>query len=198
MAKVVYRLISIVLLLSLPSLCRDALLEFKAAAFIPTNDCVKDIYGHVGALYGPEITIQLCDESNWYGFASADFLSKNGHSIGLCTPTKMSIIPLGFGLKYFVPFCYGDFYVGLGFQPLHLKTINCSPNVPQTISKWGVGGIAKLGTYFNLPHNLFIDFFVDYSFVNVDCSTCLLGVVTPMKVSMNGAIIGLGLGYRFG
>jgi len=161
---------------------------------------VKDIYGKVGALYGPEVTFRLHECDNWYGnfygFASAQFLSKDGCTIGLNTPTKMYLSPLGLGLKYLVPFCYGDFYVGLGFQPLHLKTVNCSPEVPQTTSKWGFGGVSKLGAYFDLPCNLFMDLFFDYSFVQVKCNTCS-PLVVPVTATMNGAILGLGIGYRF-
>jgi opacity protein-like surface antigen len=180
----------------MPLFCRDVLLEFKASYFYPTSSCTRDIYGRGGALYGPEVTFQLCQERNWYGFASADFLSKKGHSVGLCEPTKMDIVPLAIGLKYFVPFCYGDFYLGLGFQPVHLKTVNCSTFVSQTTSKWGFGGIAKIGTYFDLPCNFFVDIFLDYSFVKVGCSNCGAGV-TPLKADLSGVIFGAGLGYRF-
>jgi len=196
MIKVSRALVALTIFISASLICRDVLLEFKGAAFLPTNDCVKDIYGDASALYGPEITFQLCSERNWYGFASADFLSKKGHSIGLCTPTEMKIVPLGFGLKYFVPFCYGDFYVGLGFQPLHLKTINCVTTGTQTTSKWGFGGIAKIGAYFDVSCHFFIDLFVDYSFVSVGCNQCTAGTI-PVKVNMNGAVVGAGIGYRF-
>lgn len=175
---------------------RDVLLEFKAAYFLPTDSLVRDIYGNGGALYGPEVTFRLGQCQNWYGFASIDFLSKKGHSIGLCDPTKMYIMPIGVGLKYFVPFNYGDFYIGLGFQPAHLKTINCSPFVVQKTSKWGFGGIAKIGAFFNLPHNFFIDLFFDYSFVKVPTSCCS-GITAPSKADISGSVFGAGVGYRF-
>lgn len=194
MLKLVRSLTKLIICLSAPLLARDVLLEFKAAYFLFTDPCVKSIYGNGGALYGPEITFLL--GKNWYGFASADFLSKKGHSVGLHNATKMDIVPLGVGLKYFVPFCYGDFYLGLGFQPVHLKTINCSPYVAEVTSKWGFGGIAKIGSYFDLPHNFFIDLFFDYSFVKVDCQKCAPGVI-PLKANLSGCIFGAGLGYRF-
>ncbi len=175
---------------------RDILLEFKAAYFLSTDSCLKSIYGKGGALYGPEVTFQLGEDENWYGFASVDFLKKNGRSVGLCDPTQMRIVPLAIGLKYFVPFWYGDFYVGLGFQPVHLKTINCSQYVAQVTSKWGFGGIAKIGTYFDLPCNFLLDLFIDYSFVKVGCNSCS-DLVTPLKANISGAIFGAGLGYRF-
>lgn len=186
----------LLLVMCVPLACRDVLVEFKGAAYLPTNDCVKNIYGKVGGLYGPEVTFQLCENKNWYGFASVDFSSKKGRSIGLCDCTKMHLLPLGLGLKYFAPFCCGDFYVGLGFQPVHLKTINCSEFVVQKTSKWGFGGIAKIGAYIDLPRNFFVDLFFDYSFVKVNCDSCLTSVI-PVRANLSGAIVGAGLGYRF-
>lgn len=174
---------------------RDILLEFKGAFFRPTDSCVRDMFGAGAALYGPEVTFQLCEQRNWYGFASADFLSKKGHSIGLCTPTKMYLVPLGLGVKYFVPFCYGDFYVGIGVQPVHLRTQNCSPFVREITSKWGVGGVAKVGSYFDLPCNWFIDLFINYSFAHIECDTCT--DIAALKADVSGAVFGIGVGYRF-
>lgn len=196
MLKALRYLFASILFICAPLFCRDVLLEFKGAYFLPTDSCVKKIFHKGGALYGPEITFQLCECSNWYGFASVDYLSKKGHSLGLCERTTMRIVPLAFGVKYFVPFCYGDFYVGLGFEPVHLKTINCSPFVQQKTSKWGFGGIAKVGAYFDLSCNYFLDLFIDYSVARVGCDKCSAGVI-PLKVKLDGAIFGVGLGYRF-
>lgn len=176
---------------------RDILLEFKSAYFYPTNSCVRDIYGKGHVLYGPEVTFQIGEDSCWYGFASVDFLSKKGRSVGLCDRTKMKIMPLAFGAKYFVPFCYGNFYLGLGFQALQLKTINCSKFVNQKTSKWGFGGIFKVGSYFDLPCDFFVDVFVDYSVARINCDKCKITNVIPIKAKLDGAIFGIGLGRRF-
>ncbi len=180
--------------------CRDVLLEFKGAYFLPTNSCFKNIY-HGGALYGPELTFQFSENhERWYGFMSADFLNKCGRSIGLGNSTKVKIAALVFGVKYFVPFCYGDFYCGLGVQPTQVKTFNCSPFVVARTSQWGCGGIAKVGAYIDMSCNTFLDFFIDYSFVKVGCkNSCCNGslAVMPLKANASGAIFGAGIGYRF-
>lgn len=186
----------ILFFLNLSIFSRDILVEFKGAGFVPTDCTVRDIYGHGAALFGPEATVQLCHNKRWYGFANIDFLTKRGHSIGLCEPTRMQLVPLAFGIKYFTPFCYGDFYLGLGFQAANLITINCSNFVAQNTSKWGFGGIAKLGAYIDLPRCFFIDLFIDYSFVKIKCDRCSDSVVLP-KVNLSGVILGAGLGYRF-
>jgi len=175
----------------------DILLEFKGAYFLATNSIFRKIYDNGGALYGPEITFKIF--RNIYGFASVDFLQKSGKSIGLFSPTKVGLIPLGIGFKYFVPFCYGDFYVGLGFQPTYLHTKDCSSYVIAKRSKWGFGGIVKIGTYFNLPHNFLVDVFIDYSPVKVPFhnNQAPTGHVVPRKADISGNIFGIGIGHHF-
>lgn len=197
MLKALRYLCALLLLVHVPIFCKDVLVEFKGAYFLPTDSCVRNIYGNGAALFGPEVTFRLSECRNWYGFTSVDFLIKKGSSVGLCNSTKMYMVPLAFGVKYFIPFCYGDFYAGLGFQPLHLTTINCTQFVVQNTSNWGFGGIAKIGTYINLPHNLLLDFFIDYSFVKIHPGNCCTGPVIPLKANLSGAIFGVGLGYRF-
>jgi len=153
---------------------------------------------------------------------SAAYASKNGHSVGLCIPTQVKLIPFGVGIKYFSQSleqysCNNcRFYLGLGFQPVLLQTNNCS-KVVQNTSSWGFGGITKFGCLWNLPRNFFLDFFADYSFVNVGCSnpcnrsslcsstnSCCssytiysASFIKPLKANISGAILGIGIGYNF-
>jgi hypothetical protein len=177
----------------------DLIIELKGAAFVPTSSRLKNIYGNAIGNVGGEATFQLssCNE-HWYGFASVDYLNKKGHSIGLCAPTKVDLVPLALGVKYFIPFCYGNFYLGLGFQPLYVKTHN-PPYVAPCTSQWAFGGIAKIGSYFDLPCDWVFDLFIDYSFAKTGCKKCsnAPSAVIPLKASIDGVIFGAGLGYRF-
>lgn len=181
---------------------RDILLEFKGAYFKPTGHHFKDIYKG-GALYGPELTVQLSDcNDNWYGFFSVDYYSKKGYSTGLGTPTKISLLPLGIGIKYFIPTCWcydTDFYVGLGFQPVRVHTHDESAFVIPSITKWGLGGIVKGGAYINFSCDFFLDLFIAYSFARVKSHDTIAptGPVVPLSASVSGAIFGAGIGYRF-
>lgn len=202
MVKILKSLCALLLFVHVPLMCRNVLLEFKAAYFLPTNSVFKHIYQNGSALCGPELTVQLCNNKNWYGFASFDYFQKKGRSLGLCDRTKVSLLPFGIGLKYFVPMVgdCADFYLGLGFQPVYVHTKDCLPSVVLKQSHWGFGGIAKIGTYVYLPHNFLLDFFIDYSFVKVGCkNTCQTstGMVIPTKADVSGALFGGGLGYRF-
>lgn len=182
----------------------DVLLEIKGAAFIPTNDCFKRIYGKSAGIFGAEVTFNAWDNcecgkwlSNFYGFVSADFLSKSGNSIGLCTPTKAEIATIGIGIKYLFPFYCADLYLGIGALPTHLRTKNCSPYVIQKTSDWSCGGIAKFGAFIDLPCSFFLDLFVDYQFVTVKPKCCPTAGVQFHNAALNGVIAGAGLGYRF-
>lgn len=187
------------LLLSFPLIGRNVILEFKGAYFLPTNHAFKKIYHKGGALYGPEVTVQWCDDTNWYVFASLDYFQKKGHSVGLDDVTRVRLIPLAIGLKYFVPIDCLDFYAGLGFQPVNVRTHNCSPFVIAKQSKWGFGGIVKGGTYIHLPGDFLIDIFIDYSFVRVgNKNRCQNQAgVQSIKANVSGAIFGVGIGYNF-
>lgn len=177
---------------------RDMVLEFKAAAFVSTSETFRDIYGTAAAIYGPEFSVQLKEESAWYFFASIDYLSKKGHSIGLCEPTKVRFVPLGVGIKYVAhAFNCLDLYAGLGFQPINVRTTNCIDSIQQVDSTWAFGGIAKFGAWYHLPHHFLIDLFIDYSFAKVKNNTLCATSSDCSKTNIGGAIIGAGLGYRF-
>jgi hypothetical protein len=179
-------------------MARNTFFEFKSAAFLPTDSCMKNIYGRAAGMYGPEVTIQLSnDHEHWYAFAGADFLTKKGHSIGLCQPTKMYMIPLSVGVKYLMSWCHADWYIGLGFQAVYLKTVNCLLNGLQTTSNWGFGGIAQTGAFIHLPRHFFIDPFVSYNFAKVSSPVCTGSCIKGSSAKLNGVALGLGIGYQF-
>lgn len=181
---------------------RDIILEFKAAYFLPTNSLFKKIFHNGGALFGPELTVQLlCGNKHWYGFASVDYFHKKGKSLGLSNPTSVTLVPLGFGLKYFYPvWCDRiNLYAGLGFQPVYAHTKNDSPYVLPKQTQWGFGGIVKGGSYIDLSCNFLLDLFIGYSFVttsrNKKC--CISPLITTLNAHVSGAIFGGGLAYCF-
>ena len=185
------------LFLIAPLAGRDVFLEFKGAYFHPTGSCFKELFSSGAALFGPELTVQLCENRDWYLFASFDYLKKNGHSIGLCSQTRVQLYPIAFGAKYFVSMCdCFDLYGGLGFQAVKVRTQDCAVGALPTISKWGYGGIAKFGGYYYLPHNFFLDVFVDYSFVKAGKNRVCNGLQL-LKADVSGVIVGAAIGYRF-
>jgi outer membrane protein W len=203
MMKFQYICYGIVMVCMMPLWARNVILEVKGSYFLPTNSAFRHIYNG-SALYGPELTVQLCDDDPWHVFASVEYFQKKGHSLGLCDSTKVTLIPLGIGLKYCAESCVEDvdWYIGLGFQPVCVHTKNYSEFVCEKVNRWGFGGIAKIGAFWYLSPHVVLDFFVDYSFVDVNCKqvSCCQGItgnVYPRKANIGGAIFGIGLGYCF-
>lgn len=186
-------------------IAHDFLLEVKGACFVPSDPLFKDVYGNENGLYGAEFTFRAYNK--WYGFISADFFSQTGACDLFQNPSKIELIPLAIGAKYFISFCIFDFYLGLGFQPTYVKNIyNKDQNTPLCQANWEYGGIAKIGSYIKLPCNFFLDLFFDYSFIYSKCNASLSNedlltnsteCITPAKTNLSGTIFGAGLGYRF-
>lgn len=181
---------------------RDFLVEMKGAYFWATNSDFKDIYGRGGLLYGPEATVQLWNDQNWYAFTSLDYLHKKGDSVGLCDPTKLTLIPIALGLKYLVPLSDDTFYfyLGAGLEWVYARTKNCSEFVVTTQSNWGLGGIAKAGAFYHMGCNFLIDIFGAYSYAKVGSDTCWCengNGLQSQKANVSGAILGAGLVYAF-
>lgn len=172
----------------------DFIVEGKGAYFLPTDSKFSNIF-HGSGIYGAEVTGRIW--KNLYAFASADFFNKRGKTVSFDTPTRINIINIGAGLKYLVPFFFGDFYIGLGALPTRLHTHDFSPYIIQKRTKWGCGGIAKVGTYFNLPASFVIDLFVDYSFVKIHFDGSSSLNIPSQSARLNGCWFGGGVGYRF-
>lgn len=173
------------------AVARDILFEAKGSIFVPTNEKFRSVYDNCGD-FGVEFTGNLFDRL--YGFTSVDFLFKDGLTVALGSTTRMNIVNIGIGAKYFVPFDHGDFYVGLGIEPTYFCTHS---QVPETIKQatWTCGGIAKAGVIFNMPRSFFVDLFFDYSFVKADFYS---GMPTEFnQAHLDGCLFGVGFGYRF-
>ena len=105
---------------------------------------------------------------------------------------------LAIGLKYFIPiFDRANFYIGLGFQPVYLRTKSRRACVTAKQTRWAFGGIGKMGLYTHLSHHLLLDLFFDYSFVKTNKTNFYGYTRLPSKANINGAIFGASLGYRF-
>ena len=171
---------------------RDILAEFKGAVFVPTNQTLKDLYNNCPE-FGVEVTGNLFDRL--YAFTSVDFLRKEGQTIALANSTQLSIVNLALGVKYFVPFSHGDFYLGLGVEPTFLSTIDQFTAGIFKHTQWSCGGIAKSGVIIDIPNSFFIDLFFDYSFVKSDSYSG--SPVQLNETHLDGCLFGIGIGYRF-
>lgn len=164
MSKLVRKLLLIAFICT-PLCAKDLLLELKTGVFgiIPGKESTS--------FFASELTFQLKDQSNWFGFVNTHFIL--GYRL------DDSISSLGFGFKYFIPYSQHNFYVGLGLNPVLF-------NFFTTSEKWCLAPIitTKLGNYFHVTNNFFIDIYCDL-------------FVIPLFINPVGITLGIGFGYRF-
>lgn len=176
-----------------PLLPSGRLAELRAAYFSPTGHKFRKIYSGTG-LYSAEVSCRTCH--NWYSWASVGYTHKSGSSIGLHTKTDATLVPFALGLKYVYPVECLCPYLGAGVLGTYIHTHDHSSAVTQKISRWGIGAIAKSGVLITISRHLFLDLFVDYSFMRVDFNRHH-NHVTPHSADLSGASTGIGVGCRF-
>ena len=173
----------------------DYAAEIKGGYFIPTSSLFQDIYGG-GGIYSLEVSRSVCPGID--GWASASYFTQLGYSIGQQDSTRVTLVPLGLGVK--AHYCLKQFrtYAGLGIEANYLHTRDQSPLVIQSVSKWGVGAIAKAGVLFNFCPRWGVDIFGDYSFCEIPFHNTGGGRVGRQTADVSGFSVGIGVNYRFG
>ena len=73
--------------------------EVKVSYFYSTNADFKNIYSSGGGLYRLETSLEAY--KNLYPFLSVGYFETSGHSQGQQSPTKLKMVPISPGLKYF-------------------------------------------------------------------------------------------------
>lgn len=192
MIKKIIMVASITLIM--PLVAHEKFIEIKGSGFFPTSHFFKKIY-HDAGMVGGELTVNAFD--NVYAWLSVDYLRKSGLSLIGDSRTKVSYLPIGFGLKYLHPICYGDVYFGLGALAARIRTHDYAPNVVPVYSKWGWGGIVKFGALLDIRCPFLLDIFVNYAFSRASSNDTLNNLVVPHTVKVSGFILGAGLAYRF-
>ena len=163
--------------------------EVKVSYFYSTNADFKNIYSSGGGLYRLETSLEAY--KNLYPFLSVGYFETSGHSQGQQSPTKLKMVPISPGLKYFFlekkklrP------YLGAGILTSYLHIYNDSPYVIKVQSKWGVGGLFQGGFIAYITRSFIIDGFIDYSYMNIHFKN-------TRSANVSGLSIGGGLGYAF-
>jgi hypothetical protein len=174
---------------------RRGFFEAKAGYFYPTSHRFRDIYSKGNGIYGVELNVKAYD---WlYIFASGNYFVKNGHSTAEKHRTKVTLVPLALGLEYVRWHRCLGVYAGLGVTGTYLNTDDHSHYVIHSVSKWGVGGIAKLGLLVDIHKRLYLDLFTNYYYARIHFHDTHGGKLVRNTANVGGLAAGGGLGFRF-
>lgn len=162
-------------------------LKVRGSAFIPTGHLFREIYGTAGGSFDVEFATNIRDYLQ--AWANYDWFGKSGHSVGLCSPTKIHISSISFGLKY--PYDIKSWlrlYLGLGpsFALIKINNQTCCSNACANQSS--IGFVVKTGADFYFNKRGFVDVFLDYAYQKTafECRT-----------DVGSVRIGAGLGVAF-
>lgn len=146
-----------------------------------------EIYGKAVPYYALEGTYYWgCGLGLW---GNADFLSRHGRSLGLCSPTEIKIANFSLGLKiaWEVVDCM-RVYAGVGPSVAGVWLKNRSICLCENISKAAGGVVLKTGFDWRFWDNFMVNLSADY---------LLEPVSFPRKVDIGGLKIGLGVGVAY-
>jgi hypothetical protein len=162
-------------------------IEFRAAAFFPSSNLFRKIYGNMSGDYQLEAATQICPHLD--SWVNIDGYSKKGRSVGFSDPTRVSIANLSVGIK--LPYQIHEkfiIYIGIGPSLSWIFIHNKFHDYHQKKIQMVLGGIIKSGINYFINSNLFLDLFLDYLYQPAHFER---------TVDIGGIKTGVGLGYRF-
>ncbi len=161
---------------------QSVFLETRGAYFSPTDKAFREIYG-TGMSWGGELSFAVSKSAAVW--AGGDYYSKVGKLDLTEDGTKIRIVPLAAGVKYYFSRDRLRPYVGAGAAYFQYKETNSIG----TIEKGDVGLVGRVGLLVMLGPAFFID-------LQGNWSTCSVQPA-EVKANLGGFSLGLGLGFEF-
>ena len=169
--------------------CPSVDLEIRGAEFFSSNHKFRKIYGNCPTVQLEASFPVFCSIKS---FANITFFSKEGHSTPLKDHTHLKMVPVTFGLKYYVDLPCNFFgYIGGGASYTWVHIHNHSSFVKSKINDHRFGGVAKIGLGYRY-NCFFATIFADYFFQKVR--------IHPHKkhqTDISGTFVGASLGIQF-
>lgn len=172
----------------------DWALEVRGGYFWPQQRVVREIYHHGGGEVELEGMKWVYKGLNVW--ANVNYFPRSGQSIGPGDSTRINLVPLSWGVKYFFPLVAGlDVYLGGGASYTFVRIKDNSCFVEEHVSKGGFGGVGKFGVAYTFNNHLFLDLFADYySRMRFHPKNpCIEG----FSVNFGGIRTGLGIGMAY-
>jgi len=156
--------------------------EFRAAAFLPTDNSFRNVYGKLGT------SLQIEQARSWKNvpylelWGNVEWIFIDSSNCGPRCFADLDEVNFSIGLKVIgnvfrdIIYMYAGLGPDLGLIFIKNKMWNCN-NCDNRVTirdherKLGVGGVAKSGVQFICTPNFFIDIFADYLYLPVHFHT---------------------------
>lgn len=181
-------------------------IEFRTSFFYPTSSNFRKIFSDGGTDYQLTGSLPIFRQESAYAkginlWGGVDYFSKTGRSAGLENKTRIQMMPVTLGLKYFSP-AIGEtlpfsFYAAAGMKYYFIHTHNSGIGIKKAISRNGMGGVVEAGCLTFFDDHLFLDLFVSYSFKSFYPPSLSNPAVQGIKMDVSGINVGTGIGYHF-
>ena len=170
-------------------------LGFRSAYFTFTDSNLRDVYDRGG------IDFQICMAYplwNWLQiYSSIEYSHKSGKSLNFDQSTRIKEFPASIGLQgYFDLYSCVKYYVTIGPKYFWINVHNESDYVPKKLSANKCGGFIGTGFHLYLQDQIFLDPFIEYSYVKIQLGNQKNNVVSN-DVQAGGLVIGCGLGFKY-
>jgi hypothetical protein len=179
------------------SLFDSTVVEARVSYFGFFSRKLRQMFDNGGANYTINVAIPVY--CGWNIWGAVDYFTKHGNIIHLDASTRITIVPLTLGLKYFYSFspCI-DVYGGLGMRYFFVQTKNSASASPlsRRVNRSGLGGVLEVGALYHLTDCFVIDVFANASTKRLN-GPRTSGDVESNSVQVGGWSIGAGLGYKF-
>lgn len=203
--------------------------EVRVAYYRPSSSRVRRIYGDGDgwADYQFELAASLkrftknwigelglggcgCDDLDIKLWVGVSGFSRKGESLGFGDHTRLSLVPVNFGLKIYYPiFCNTNIYVGGGASYSILRIKDDSEYVHRHTNKEAWGGLVQSGITYNFTCWGYVSAFFDYYFQEFhfhDTEYSSFSTysyyqdsrfIERNKLDMSGYKVGVGIGIIF-
>lgn len=182
----------------------------KISCFAPSSPVIRSTYGNAFPDFQLEVARSiLCD---WEIWANLDYYTKEGHLPHKMGSTRLHVIPLSLGIKYYMLIRRNLFwYVGAGGSYTCAKIRNHSECLKNDLTKWAFGAVFKTGIKYYWNYNLYFEVFLDYFYQHMHLhdsdrdhrSSCFSSassgsfVIGRDTLNVGGTKIGAGVGWTF-
>lgn len=157
-------------------------MEIKASYFMPAEKSFQDIYGN-GWMPGLAFHIKILKDFDLE--LDVNYLFKSGNLTIIEEDTRLSILPIGVGIRYRLLTGKLNLYSVPAIKIFYYR----ESNLIGVASKWGVGYGFKIGSFIRITKNLFFDFYSEYTYCKMKPDY--------FKINIGGVNIAWGLIYGF-